>query len=53
MTQPDCWTDCSSHIWGPSHDNERVICINCETTPGSRDAKKVCPAAPIATIQEG
>ena len=44
---------CSSHIWGESHDNERWICVNCECSPLNDEAKRVCPAAPIATIQEG
>jgi len=30
------------HRWGNSHDGERVICINCECSPMSSDAKERC-----------
>jgi len=33
---------CSTHIWGNTHDMERVICINCECSPLSWEAKEPC-----------
>ena len=30
------------HRWGNSHDGERVICINCECSPMSTDARERC-----------
>jgi hypothetical protein len=43
------------HRWGNSHDGERVICINCECSPMSTDAKERCDVEalfPPAKAQE-
>jgi hypothetical protein len=44
--------DCSSHIWGTSHDRERYICINCEAPPGSKEAQEVCLATLSGSCEE-
>ena len=35
-------SDCKAHVWGNSHDNERVVCINCECSPMSAEADEDC-----------
>ena len=31
-----------AHAWGSTHDNDRVICIHCECSPMSAEAKESC-----------
>jgi len=42
MSEPILVPICSTHIWGHAYDNERVICINCECSPLSWEAKESC-----------
>jgi len=52
MSEPILVPICSSHIWGHSYDNERVICLNCECSPLSWEAKERCIANGTGTQEE-
>lgn len=34
--------DARSHAWAPTCDNDRVICVHCECSPMSAEAKEPC-----------
>ena len=35
-------SECEAHVWGPTHDNERVVCVKCECSPSSAEADEPC-----------
>jgi len=42
----------TGHKWGATSDNERVICIYCECSPLSWQAKEVCHVAQWKVVNE-